>query len=125
MEYYQTIKIIHAATASLSFVGFLIRGWWMIRENSLLQNKFVKIAPHINDTLLLVAAITLLIISDVNPFVVGWLTAKIILLVGYIVAGTIALKRGKTKQLRVIFFIIAIICIGLIFPLAQLKPEFF
>lgn len=109
-------------TAVLSLLGFMLRGWWMLKENPLLQHKLVKILPHINDTLLLGAAIYLSVVSGMYPFVVGWLGIKVVLLIGYIVAGIFALKRGKTKQARIIAFVIALGCILLIFATAALKP---
>ncbi len=124
MEHYLLVKNIHIATAILSLVGFCIRGWWMFNENELLQNKLVKIFPHINDTILLSCAVYLSVTSTLYPFVMGWLGAKVILLIGYIFAGTIALKRGKTKQVRVISFLLALSFIGSIFILALFKPSF-
>lgn len=94
----------------------------MINENQLLDRKLVKILPHINDTLLLTAAIFLSLMSGFYPFAQGWLGAKVVLLVGYIVAGIFALKRGKTKQSRLIAFVIALLCILTIFGLAIYKP---
>jgi len=38
----------------------------------------------------------------------GWLVAKIVGLLVYIVLGTIALKRGKTRRMRVGAFVAAI-----------------
>ena len=122
MEYYLLIKNIHIATAILSLVGFCIRGWWMFNENELLQNKFVKTFPHVNDTILLSCAIYLSITSALYPFMIGWLSAKVVLLIGYILTGTIALKRGKTKRTRLFAFLIALIFIGAIFILAIYKP---
>lgn len=122
MEYYQLIKHIHITTAVLSLFGFILRGWWMTRDNPLLNHKLVKILPHINDTLLLVAAVFLSVISGFYPFVEAWLGAKVLLLVGYIIAGIFALKRGKSKQSRLIAFVIALFCILSIFGLALYKP---
>ena len=96
----------------------------MVKENSLLQHKLVKVLPHVNDTLLLTAATFLSLMSGLYPFVEGWLGAKIILLIGYIVAGTFALKRGKTKQSRLIALVIALLCIAMIFGLALYRPIF-
>jgi len=122
VEYYQLIKHIHVITAVLSLVGFVLRGWWMVKESPLLQHKLVRILPHINDTLLLGSAIFLSLMSGLYPFVEGWLGAKVVLLVGYIVAGIFALKRGKTRQTRQLALVIALICISLIFGLAIYKP---
>ncbi len=122
MEHYILIKQIHITTAILSLLGFCLRAWWMITNNKLLQNKLVKVLPHINDTLLLSAAIYLSVVSEIYPFIVGWLGAKVVLLVVYIVAGTIALKRGETPKVRVWAFIIAVLSIVSIFWLAVFKP---
>ena len=116
------VKQIHIIVASLSLLGFLIRGYWMVNESQLLQNKLVIILPHIVDTLLLGSAIYLVILLQVNPFEVNWITAKILLLVAYIVVGTIALKRGKTKKIKVSAFIFSILIISSIFVIANIKP---
>jgi len=122
MEHYLIVKNIHITTAVLSLAGFCLRGWWMFNENGLLQNRLAKILPHVNDTILLSCAIYLYSTGTLYPFLVGWLGAKVVLLIGYILAGTIALKRGKTKRTRIFAFLIALIFIGAIFILAIYKP---
>lgn len=124
MNTYMLFKTIHMACAVLTLLGFSIRGYWMLTESDLLQKKAVRILPHIIDTLLLLSAIMLVIITGLYPFVVGWVTLKLILLVVYIVLGTFALKRGKTKQSRTLFFIAALITVLAIFAIAGIKPGF-
>ncbi len=119
---YLLVKQIHMAAASLSLLGFLIRGFWMLRESPLLQAKLSKILPHIIDTILLAAAIYLVITLQAYPFEVNWITAKVFLLVAYIIVGTIALKRGKTKNIRIVAFIISLLIILSIFAIAAIKP---
>ena len=119
---YLLVKQIHMTAASLSLLGFLIRGFWMYRESPLLQAKLTKILPHIIDTILLVSAIYLVITLQAYPFEVNWITAKVFLLVAYIVVGTIALKRGKTKKIRIVAFIISLLIILSIFAIAAIKP---
>ncbi len=123
MEYYLIIKNVHITTAILSLLGFCIRGYWMFTNNNLLQHKTVKIFPHINDTVLLSAAIYCSIMSGMYPFVMGWLGAKVVLLIGYILAGAIALKRGKTKAIKTKFFVLALCFISAIFIIALFKPS--
>lgn len=72
----------------------------MLRESDMLKRRWVKILPHIVDTLLLSSALVLVFQSSQYPFIQSWLTAKVIALITYIVLGTIALKRGKTKAAR-------------------------
>ena len=67
MSSYTILKFIHVATALISIVGFFIRGIWMIQSSSMLQLRWVKIAPHINDTILLLSAVVLVIITSQYP----------------------------------------------------------
>ncbi len=124
MEYYQLIKQIHVATAVISVLGFCVRVWWMYCESNKLNHKISKILPHLNDTLLLVSAITLSNMSGLSPLHEAWLGAKIVFLIGYIVAGSYAIKKGKTLKSRLFAFAIAMICISLIFVSALTKLAF-
>lgn len=122
MEIYPLVKHVHMAAALLSFLGFTLRGIWMVMESDLLQAKLTRILPHIIDTVLLAAAIYLLVLLQINPLVTFWVAAKLLLLVAYIVIGTIALKRGRTKRTRVIALAVSIATIMAIFALAAVKP---
>lgn len=95
------IKYVHVACVILSGIGYFVRGLWMMHESPLLQKPWVKVAPHIVDTMLLASAILLSIQLRLYPMVHGWLTAKVVALVAYIVVGAIGLKYGKTKTIRV------------------------
>ena len=94
------LKQVHIACAILSGTGYFIRGLWMLRESPWLQKKWVRVLPHVIDTLLLGSAILLVVQLQQYPFVQGWLTAKVLALIGYIVVGAIGLKYGKTKKIR-------------------------
>lgn len=119
---YTTIKIIHSASILLSFVGFFIRGILMIKESNILQAKFVKIAPHVVDTVLLVSAIMLVILSAQYPITHNWLTIKVVGLFLYIGLGLWAFRLGKTKQQKVIAWVSALIVFVLIIITAVTKP---
>jgi uncharacterized membrane protein SirB2 len=97
---YLSLKHFHMGCAALSGTLFLLRGKWMLRASPMLQQKWVRIAPHVVDTLLLASAIGLAVWSHQYPGQQPWLTVKLIALLGYIVLGSIALKRGRTKGQR-------------------------
>ena len=97
---YLAIKHLHITFAVLSGSFFLLRGLWMLIDSPMLQRRWVKVVPHGVDTLLLASALVLVFWSGQYPFVQAWLTAKVLALIAYIVLGTIALKRGKTKGVR-------------------------
>jgi len=60
----------------------------------------VRVAPHIVDTVLLGSALALAWAGGFDPLRVPWLEAKLAGLAIYIVLGTIALKRGRTRWTR-------------------------
>lgn len=114
---YLDLKTIHVTCVVLSYMLFFIRGVWMMRDSVLLAQRWVRIAPHVIDTVLLLSAIAMLVTIRLNPFLTGWLTAKLIGLVAYIGLGMFALKRGRTKRTRttawlaaqgVYFYIVAV-----------------
>ena len=104
---YLTLKTVHVSCVIASYTLFFIRGLWMIGESDLLQRRWVKIVPHVIDTALLASAIALAVTIRQYPFVAPWLTAKIVGLVAYIGLGMIALKRGRSKRMRVATWIAA------------------
>jgi len=115
---YLAIKHLHMTLAALSGTLFFVRGIWMMAESSLLQRRWIKIVPHVVDTLLLASALTLVVWSGQYPFVQNWLTAKLFALILYIALGTLALKRGHTKRVRVAAFLAALATFGYIVMVA-------
>jgi uncharacterized membrane protein SirB2 len=105
---YLILKHLHMSCAALSGSLFLLRGIWMLRGSPMLQRRWVRIAPHLIDTLLLASALTMVVWSAQYPFVQDWLTAKVLALLAYIVLGSIALKRGKTMAVRATAFAAAL-----------------
>ncbi len=93
----------------------------MLRDSPRLQAKWVKIVPHINDTVLLLSAIVLAIQTQQAPFVHGWLTAKVLGLLAYIGLGMVALKFGKTKPVKALAFLSAIAVFAYIVLVALTK----
>ncbi|MFH1603808.1 MAG: SirB2 family protein, partial [Pseudomonadota bacterium] len=61
---------------------------------------WVKILPHAVDTLLLLSAVALTLITRQFPLTDAWLTAKLLALLVYIGLGLVALRFGKTKSVR-------------------------
>ena len=122
---YIALKHLHVTFAALSGLLFLLRGIWMLSGSQRLQQRWVKIVPHIVDTLLLASAIGLAIVSSQYPGQQTWLTAKLLALVAYIVLGIIALKRGRTRQVRTAAFAGALACFAYIVAVAVTKTPLF
>ena len=81
----------------------------MFRDSPRLQQKWVKVAPHFNDSVLLLSAIILAFQLNQAPFVQVWLTAKVLGLLLYIGLGMVALRLGKTKRVKALAFLSAIV----------------
>ena len=98
---YSLLKHLHVGAVIASGSLFLLRAAWMLRDSAMLGRRWVRVLPHVVDTVLLSAALGLLALLHLNPFALPWLSAKLIALVGYIVVGSVALKRGRTRRIRV------------------------
>ncbi len=122
MSSYLVLKSVHMIAAYLTVVLFALRLLLDAVGKPEWRKTPLRWIPHANDTVLLVAAISLLFVTPWMPFVHGWLTAKIFLLVGYIVAGVFAMKETRSLQVRLIASVLALVQIMAIFHLAVAKP---
>jgi uncharacterized membrane protein SirB2 len=118
---YLFVREIHLAAAAISFALFVLRGLWMMRDSPRLQRRWVRILPHVNDTVLLAAGIWLAFFLRQIPGVSAWLTAKLIALVVYIALGMIALRRGRTKRQRIAAWLGALAVFGYIVAVASTR----
>lgn len=120
---YLAVKTIHISCVVLTLGLFLLRGLWMLRDSPQLQQRWVKILPHVIDASLLTSAILMAFMLGQFPGSHAWLTAKAAALVVYIGLGTIALKRGRTKQVRVLAWLGALLVFGYIVAVALTKQH--
>lgn len=114
-------KIVHISCAVASIAGFGLRGYWMLTANALLQRRLTRRLPHVVDTLLLASAIYMLVLWGVSPLQLSWLMAKIIALLAYIGLGMVALRFGKTRRVRLLAYMLALLCAGYIVTVAYSK----
>lgn len=94
------LKALHIFFVASSYTLFFLRGIWSLNDSAIMQKRWIKIIPHVVDTLLLISAIALAFTIRQYPFIDAWLTAKITGLLLYIALGFVALnnKRGKTTR---------------------------
>jgi uncharacterized membrane protein SirB2 len=117
-EAYLFIRALHVGAVVVSLAGFLVRGFLMLAGSRWLNARPVRILPHVVDTVLLASALWLAWFLKQYPFVSGWVTAKVIGLLVYIVLGTIALRRGRTRRVRATAFVGAILAAAYIVSVA-------
>jgi uncharacterized membrane protein SirB2 len=120
---YEGLRYFHMLTVVISVTLLCLRYVLMMAGSPRLNNKALKVFPHINDTFLLASGVALIFITHFIPFTPAapWLSEKLILVVLYIVLGFIALKLGKNKAQRTVAFVAALACIAMAGKLAVLK----
>ncbi|TDT44242.1 putative membrane protein SirB2 [Halospina denitrificans] len=124
MEYYPILKGVHMLTAYLTAGLMLLRLGLDLAGKTGWRKTPLRWIPHLNDTILLAAALVLVVVTAWMPLVHHWLTAKIILLLGYIVAGKWALDLKRSGAVRGVAALVALFQLLLIFLLAVTKPGF-
>lgn len=117
----EQVKLLHVACALLSISGFVARGLLMLLDSHWLQARLVKIAPHVVDTVLLISAIVLASQWGWAALQMPWLLAKIIALLAYIGLGSVALRAGRPKVIRVSAWLGALLTVAYIVAVAVTK----
>lgn len=125
MSTYVILKHLHMTTAYLTVVLFSLRLLMDAAGSPGWRQTPLRWIPHANDTVLLIAAISLLFVGGWNPLEQGWLLAKILLLLGYIAAGLFALKVTVSRPVRIVAAVLALVQVSAIFHLAMAKPVLF
>lgn len=86
------IKMFHLTFVLLSISSFVGRVILAEMHSEMLEQKWLKIGPHIINTLLLITGFTLVFQGSWLSGEYGWIIAKIIALLGYVGLGIVAIK---------------------------------
>lgn len=118
--WYAVLFHTHVTAVAVSGTLFFARGLAI----NLFGARWPMLAPvryltYAVDTVLLAAALALTTVIQQYPFADNWLTAKVVLLVVYIGLGTFALKRGKTKTVRLACYAAALAVFAFIVSIAH------
>lgn len=108
------LKLIHLTAVAVSFSLFFLRGLWLLRASPIMRQRWVKVLPHLNDTVLLASAIALAWQLGYTPANAPWLAAKIIALLVYIGLGMLAFRVAKTSAQRLTAWLCALLVFGYI-----------
>lgn len=118
--FYLEIRHVHIGAVLASGALFLLRGLGVIAFNAAWPMWApVRYLSYTIDTVLLTAALMLMTIVHQAPFIHAWLTVKVVLLVVYIVLGSFALKRGRTRNARLGYYIAALLVFFFILSVAR------
>ena len=122
MNLFSVLITLHIAAVALTISFFVARYWWRWSGNRLLDQRWVRIAPHCSDTLLFLSGAGLMAITHYLPFTEEgtWLTEKLFGVIIYIALGFIALgrRRQRSQQSRFVAFLLALVVLFIIIQLA-------
>ena len=118
---YATLKLIHMTAVVLSGAGFFARGVGMLNDAAWVKHRIAKTLPHLVDTVLIVSALWLVWILRLTPTNAPWIGAKIAGLFVYIGIGMVALRFGRTKTVRAIAWLLALLTFAYIVSVAITK----
>ena len=107
---YMIVKHSHLTIIALTFIFFIINLTLTIKGSDKVNNKLLKIGPHILYTLFVGTFIYLVIVNPLNlyPFVNGWASSKLAGFVFYVLSITFALKWAKSTVWRIVGLVGAI-----------------
>lgn len=118
-EFYPAIKSLHVGLAITSGGLFAGRGIGVLMGASMPTSRPLRRLAQVIDTILLAAALLLLVILGLNPVTTPWLAAKLALLVAYIVLGILALHVARTRAGKAAAFVGALACFGSMYAIAR------
>lgn len=109
-EFYPLIKTAHIALVAASGLLFALRGTAVIAGQAWPLRPWLRALSVAIDSALLTAGVTLWALLSLQPIRDAWLGSKLLLLLLYIVLGTLALKRARTPRGRALAFTAALAC---------------
>jgi uncharacterized membrane protein SirB2 len=119
IEFYPQIKLVHVAAVLASGGLFTLRALAV-----LLGQRWAMVAPlrylsYSIDTVLLTAALMLMTVLHQFPIVNSWLTVKVFLVIVYIILGSFALKRARSRRARLGFTVAALAIFAIVVSVAR------
>jgi len=118
--YYLQIKLVHILAVFASGGLFALRGVAVLAGQRWPLAAPLRYLSYSIDTLLLGAALLLLTLLPASVFANGWLASKLILLGVYVVLGSLALKRARTRRVRIAAFVGALLTYTCMLGVARL-----
>jgi uncharacterized membrane protein SirB2 len=108
MQWYGPLKQAHVGLVGVSVGLFAARGICVLAQRRWPLGPWARWGSVAIDTLLLTAGVTLWVMLGLDPRADGWLLSKLVLLVGYIVLGSFALKRARTLAGKAACYVLAL-----------------
>ncbi|SCC64095.1 invasion regulator SirB2 [Kosakonia oryziphila] len=125
MHLFNILIVLHLTCVALTISLFVLRYWWRWTNNPHARAGWVRVVPHVVDSVLLLSGGGLMWVTGYLPFTVkgAWLTEKLFGVIIYIVLGFIALgrHRPRSQQTGFIAFMLGLVVLYIIIKLAATK----
>lgn len=110
---------VHLATILFSFIGFVLRGIWRLQGSMLLETRFARVLPHVNDSVLFFSGLGMVVLTHQYPWQQPWLATKLLALLLYIFLGAKALRAGGSRATRAVYWVLALLVFAYIVLVAR------
>ncbi len=118
---YPWLRPLHITLVTLSVSLFALRGLGVLAGQAWPMAGWARGLAPVIDSLLLLAGGTLWWLLQLNPTQNHWLLAKLVLLIVYIVLGTLALKRAPTRGAKALCYVAALAVVGFMASIAMAR----
>lgn len=118
VRWFLPLLVLHVGTVIVSGSLFALRGAARLADLPIANHVPLRRFSYLNDSVLLAAAILLALCIHQYPLRDAWLTVKVALLPVYIVLGMIALRHGRTRRIRALAYVAALLTFGFIVSVA-------
>lgn len=112
------LLLIHKACVLITAAGFILRWILSLNGSGLLSRPWLRVTPHVVDTILLLSGLGMLWALEFHPLSSSWLQAKLLALLAYILLGHLALKRRYSRPFRLVSGICALAALGYMIAVA-------
>lgn len=119
--WYSALRQTHVGCVVASIALFGIRAACASVNLPWRQSRVLRVLPHVNDSLLLLAGIGLAVWSGQTPWTQAWLGAKLLALLVYIALGRKALQENQSLPARRIWALLALLTVGAIVLTARAR----
>ena len=124
IDHYQAVKQAHIGLVSVSVALFVARGIGVQLRARWPMRAAVRWASVAIDTALITAGGLLWWMLSLDPRRERWLLAKLLLVVVYIVIGSLALKRAPTQGTKALALVASVVCVAFVALIALTHGTF-
>lgn len=115
------LKTIHMLLAFVVISSFIVRFILLDKGVELPSRRWLKVLPHVLDTLLLASGITLAVNFVQYPAQAVWLSTKLMALFVYVLFGVMAMGMGRSRRQRWLAFSGAMLSFAYVLAVAVSK----